>query len=283
MNQLRMLKNKYSSYVLLIFFLSSLSSLSIFYSCGANLYSVEDDVQIGKEIQKQVSDLPNEFPILKGHQDIKDYVSGLGRDVLQSKYIKYKDVFPYSFEVVHDDSTINAFSISGGFIYIYTGLIKFLDNEAALIGVIGHEIAHAERRHMTQRLTSYYGVSMILGLVLGNNPSVLGEIAANLFVGLGFLANSRADETESDNYAIKYLTGTKYNPGGITFFFDKIREEQRVKGETPGDLDRLLATHPLPQDRINNVNLKLSKMKPRPDPTKGLFTEEYQKMKAKLP
>ncbi|MEP7145910.1 MAG: M48 family metalloprotease [bacterium] len=277
------MKKKYSSYILLTLILSSLLSLSVFYSCGANLYSVEDDVQIGKEIQKQVSDLPKEFPVLQGHQDVKAYISGLGRNVLQSKYIQYKDIFPYTFEVIHDDSTVNAFSISGGFIYVYTGLIKFLDNEAALTGVIGHEIAHAERRHMTQRLTAYYGVSIILGLVLGNNPSVLGEIAANLFVGLGFLANSRADETEADNYSIKYLTGTKYYPGAITFFFDKIREEQRIKGETPGGLDRLLATHPLPQDRINNVNLKLSKLKPRPDPTKGLFTEEYQSMKSKLP
>ncbi len=283
MNQLQIIKKKYSSYILLTLILSSLLSLSIFYSCGANLYSVEDDVQIGKEIQKQVSDLPKEFPVLQGHQDVKAYISGLGRNVLQSKYIQYKDIFPYTFEVIHDDSTINAFSISGGFIYVYTGLIKFLDNEAALTGVIGHEIAHAEKRHMTQRLTAYYGVSIILGLVLGNNPSVLGEIAANLFVGLGFLANSRADETEADNYSIKYLTGTKYYPGAITFFFDKIREEQRIKGETPGGLDRLLATHPLPQDRINNVNLKLSKLKPRPDPTKGLFTEEYQSMKSKLP
>lgn len=283
MNQIQILKKKYSSYILLTLILSSLLSLSVFYSCGANLYSVEDDVQIGKEIQKQVSDLPKEFPVLQGHQDVKAYISGLGRNVLQSKYIQYKDIFPYTFEVIHDDSTVNAFSISGGFIYVYTGLIKFLDNEAALTGVIGHEIAHAEKRHMTQRLTAYYGVSIILGLVLGNNPSVLGEIAANLFVGLGFLANSRADETEADNYSIKYLTGTKYYPGAITFFFDKIREEQRIKGETPGGLDRLLATHPLPQDRINNVNLKLSKLKPRPDPTKGLFTEEYQSMKSKLP
>lgn len=262
----------------------SLFSLSVFYSCGANIFSVEDDVKMGGELDQQINETPAEFPILKGNPEITNYVSGLGRYVLQnSNYIQYKNIFPYKFEVIHDDSTVNAFCIPGGYIYIYTGLIKFLDNEAALTGVIAHEIAHAERRHMTQRLTSYYGVSVILGLVLGNNPNQLGEIAANLFVGLGFLANSRADEEEADNYSIKYLTGTKYYPGAVTFFFDKIREEQRRKGETPGDLDRLLATHPLPQDRIDNVTLKLSKIKPKPDPTKGLYTEDYQKMKSKLP
>jgi predicted Zn-dependent protease len=240
-------------------------------------------VILGKEIQQQIKAESTQFPVLQGHQEVKNYISGLGQYVLKSSAIKYKNIFPYTFEVIHDDSTINAFCIPGGYIYIYTGLIKFLDNEAALIGVIGHEIAHAERRHMTQRLTSYYGVSMILSLVLGSNPSQLGQIAANLFVGLGFLANSRADEEEADNYSIRYLTGTKYYPGAITFFFDKIREEQRIKGQTPGDLDRLLATHPLPQDRINNVNQKVKNLKPKPNPTQGLFTDEYQRMKAKLP
>lgn len=269
------------SFVLLT---SALISFSLFYSCGANIFSVEDDVSIGKEIEQQIRDDEKQFPVLKGHQDIKDYVSGLGKYVLEnSKSIKYKNTFPYTFEVIHDDSTVNAFCIPGGYIYVYTGLIKFLDNEAALTGVIGHEIAHAERRHMTQRLTSYYGVSVILGLVLGNNPSMLGEIAANLFVGLGFLANSRSDEEEADNYSIKYLTGTKYYPGAITFFFNKIREEQRIKGTTPGELEGFLSTHPLPEDRIKNVKLKLSKIKPTPDPTKGLFAEKYQEIKSKLP
>ncbi len=279
----KIIRNKSQLFVLLVL-VSFMISLAVFYSCGANIYSVNDDVELGKEIQQQIKDESAQFPVLKGHEDVKEYVTGLGRYVLQnSKYIQYKNVFPYQFEVIHDDSTVNAFCIPGGYIYVYTGLIKFLDNEAALTGVIGHEIAHAEKRHMTQRLTSYYGVSIIMSLVLGSNPSQLGEIAANLFVGLGFLANSRADEEEADDYSIKYLTGTKYYPGAITYFFDKIKEEQRQKGETPGDLERLLATHPLPQDRIDNVKLKLSKIKPSPDPTKGLYTDEYQRMKSKLP
>lgn len=276
--------NKYSVKFTALLSAVMLISLSVLYSCSANIFSVEDDVSMGKELNQQIKDESKQFPVLKGHQDVKDYVSGLGKYVLEnSSAIKYKNVFPYQFEIIEDDSTVNAFCISGGYIYVYTGLIKFLDNEAALTGVIGHEIAHAEKRHMTQRLTSYYGVSVVLGLVLGNNPNQLGEIAANLFVGLGFLANSRADEEEADNYSIKYLTGTKYYPGAITFFFDKIRAQQKKDGTTPSDLEGLLATHPLPNDRINNVNSKLSKIKPKPVPTEGLFTERYQQMKAKLP
>lgn len=261
----------------------ALCTISVFYSCGANLFSVNDDVTIGKDIDIQIRADRQNYPIMEGNDDVRSYVSGIGRNILNSStLIKYKNIFPYKFDVIRDDSTVNAFCVPGGYIYIYTGLIKFLNSEAALAGVMAHEIAHAERRHMTQRLTSYYGVSTVLSLVLGNNPNQFAEIAANLFVGLGFLANSRSDETEADDYSIKYLRTSQYYPGSIIFFFDKIREEQRKKGTTPGSLERLFATHPLPQDRIDNVFEELNKIKPRPDSTKGLFPERYQEIKSKL-
>ena len=220
------------------------------YSCGANLFSESDDVKIGEDLDKEIRNSPKEFPLLTNRPEITDYVTNIGKYILNSSpKIQYKNVFPYKFQVIND-TIVNAFCTPGGFIYVYTGLMKFVDNEATLAGVIAHEIAHAERRHMTQRLTSYYGVSMLLSLVLGNNPNAAVEIAANLFVGLGFLANSRSDEEEADNYSIKYLMTSKYYPGGIQYFFDKILTDQKKKGTVGGDLDRLLATHPLPQDRV---------------------------------
>ncbi len=252
-------------------------------SCGANIFTVEDDVAMGTELDAEIRSDQTNYPIYKGNEEVREYVSGIGKDIIRkSNYIQYEKIFPYKFEVIDDDSTINAFCIPGGFIYVYTGLIKYLDNEAALAGVIGHEIAHAERRHMSQRLTSYYGVSFVLSLVLGSNPNELAEIFANLAVGIGFLANSRSDETDADNYSIQYLRSTEYFPGGIMFFFKKIREEQKVKGENPGDLEMLLSTHPLPADRIQNAETKLRSLKPKPDPNKGLFEERYQRIKSLL-
>lgn len=269
------------SYFIVSFF--TLCSLSVLYSCGANIFSTSDDVQMGKELDAQIRGDRQNYPIMEGHDDVRGYVSGIGKGILNSSsLIQYKNIFPYKFDVIQDDSTVNAFCVPGGYIYIYTGLIKFLDNESALAGVMAHEIAHAERRHMTQRLTSYYGVSTILSLVLGSNPNQFAEIAANLFVGLGFLANSRSDESEADDYSIKYLRTSQYYPGGIMFFFNKIRAEEIAKGKTPGGLERLLATHPLAQDRIDNAMQDLNLIKPRPDSTKGLFPERYQEIKAKL-
>lgn len=262
---------------------STLIMVAFLYSCGANLYSVSDDVKMGQELNSQILNDPREYPMLQGHDDVKSYVTDLGRYIVNnSPNVQYKKTFPYTFQIVKDDSTVNAFSIPGGFVYIYTGLMKFVDNEATLAGVMAHEIGHAELRHMTQRLTSYYGVSMILGLVLGNNPSTLAQIGANLFVGLGFLANSRSDEKEADDFSMKALANSRYYPGSIINFFYKIREEQRRKGQTPGGLDRLLATHPLPQDRIDNVLATMRTMKVNMDSTKGWNTEVYSQIKAKL-
>jgi predicted Zn-dependent protease len=262
---------------------SLLISAGIFFSCEqTNIFSDKDDVELGKEFDKEIKNNPKDFPMLEGHEDIKDYVTNMGKEILNSPHIKKKKIYPYNFQIIND-TIINAFCTPGGFVYVYTGLMRFADNEATLAGVVGHEIAHAEMRHVTQRLTAYYGVSMLLSFILGGNPGLLAEIAANLFVGLAFLKNSRDDETEADYYSIKYLSSTKWYPGGITFFFDKIKEEQRKKGSTPGDMDRLLSTHPLPDDRIKFVNKELSKIKPKPDPTTGLFVEEYQKVKQKLP
>ena len=279
---IKYLKNRIL-FVNMLLMIAALLSLSVFYSCGANLFSEQDDIKLGKEIDDEIKAHPKEYPMLQGHQEIKDYVSGLGRYILgTSPKIEYKNTFPYNFQVIND-TIVNAFCTPGGYVYVYTGLMKFIDNEATLAGIVGHEIAHAERRHMTQRLTSYYGVSLILGIVLGNNPNSVAEIVANLFTGLGFLANSRADEEEADNYSIKYLSTSKYYPGAITFFFDKISEEQRRNGNTPGGLDRLLSTHPLPQDRIDNAKEQLKLLKAKPDPTQGLYTEEYQQIKSILP
>ena len=257
---------------------------SVFLSCEqTNIFSDKDDVELGKEMDKQIKSDPQQFPMLVGHQDLKEYVSGIGKYIIDtSPKIKKKNIYPYNFQIIND-TIINAFCTPGGFIYVYTGLMRFIDNEATLAGIVAHEIAHAERRHVTQRLTAYYGVSVLLSFILGGNPSFLSELAANLFVGLAFLKNSRDDEAEADYYSIRYLRSTKYYPGAITFFFDKIKEEEKKKGKTPGDLDRLLSTHPLPDDRIQAVNEILNTIKPRPDPTKGLFTNEYQKIKQRLP
>lgn len=245
-----------------------------------NIFSDSDDVKLGKQIDDEIRKNPREYPILQNRPDVKNYVAGIGQKILNSPHITKRGVYAYTFEIIHDDSTINAFCTPGGYIYVYTGLLKFVDDEATLAGVIGHEIAHAERRHSTRRITQAYGVQILLGLVLGQNPTKVAEITANLFAGLGFLANSRADEKESDEYSFKYLTSTEYYPGGIKFFFQKITGE---KGRRGGAVERLLSTHPLPQDRVDHVNGMLAGIGNPASTEANVFASRYRTFKATLP
>ena len=188
----------------------------LIYSCdsGLNIFSKSDDVELGQQVVAEIQSNPSEYPVYQGDPSVKSYInSSIFQQVLASPQVENKTVYPYQMELI-DKDILNAFALPGGFLYVYTGLLKYLDSEAALAGVLGHEIAHAELRHATQRMTSYYGVSILLSMILGENPSQLAEIAANLFVGLAFLANSRSDEDQADEYSYKYLQDTRFSSRG---------------------------------------------------------------------
>jgi beta-barrel assembly-enhancing protease len=242
------------------FYLAILIFMPVFvYSCesGVNLFTQQDEVELGQELDAEIRANPQEYPIYTANPEVKNYIgSRIFNHVLQSPRIESKNVYNYRFEIIDQDDILNAFALPGGSIYLYTGLLSYLDSEAALAGVIGHEIAHAERRHATQRLTAYYGVSFLLSLLLGENPSQIAEIAANLFVGVAFLANSRSDENESDEYSYEYLKDTRYYPGGVKFFFEKMRDDGLISSEA-SSVETFLSTHPDPIDRISETDSRL--------------------------
>jgi predicted Zn-dependent protease len=259
--------------------------------CGLNLYAVEDDAKLGQQVNEQIRANPKEYPILNSPQ-IKQYLQTMINELIQSPEVKYRGVFPYTVEVINDDKTINAFCTPGGYIYVYTGLIKFLDNEATLAGVLGHEIGHAEGRHSTQRMTKAYGAQLLTSIVLGQNPSQLAQIGANLFTGLALLKNSRADEDQSDDLSFKYLKSSKWYPGAAKYFFEKILAQsgQASAGRNAGGLgaigtsvERLLSTHPLPQDRVDAFNKRVAEANLPPPTEANLFATRYAQIKRQLP
>ncbi len=235
-------------------------SITTFYACdgGLNIFSKSDEVKLGAQVDQEIRSNPQEYPIFKGDPSIKQYISDrIFNHVLSSAKIVDKNIYPYQMEIIDQPEILNAFALPGGYIYIYTGLLKYLDSEAALAGVIGHEIAHAEMRHATQRMTAYYGVSFLVSLLLGQNPSQIAEIAANLFVGLAFLANSRADENQSDEKSFEYLRDTRYYPGGVKFFFEKLRDDGLVSSNS-SKIATFLSTHPDPISRIQDTETRLT-------------------------
>lgn len=246
--------HKYSAVVLSVaftFFISACSSL------GLNIFSDADEVSLGANVAAEIASDPKEYPIFRGDPSIKQYLNDrIFYHLLQSNSITKKNVYTYQLEIIDRPDVLNAFALPGGRVYVYTGLLKYLDSEAALAGVLGHEIAHAERRHATQRMTAQYGTSMLIGLVLGQNPNKYVEIAANLFAGLSLLSNSRSNEDESDKYSIEYLKDTRYYPGGVKFFFEKMRDDGKVSSKS-GGIETFLSTHPDPIARISSTDQRL--------------------------
>lgn len=181
--------------------------------------------------------------------------------------LKYKDEFVWDITIINDDETLNAFATPGGYIYIYTGLIKFLDSEDELIGVLGHEMAHADRRHSTRQLTKSLGISVLLDAVLGERQAA--EQIVGALVNLKF---SRSHESEADEYSVKYLCNTAYNSDGAAGFFIKLQNQP-----TPPEF---MSTHLSPKNRIEDLANWESSLNCSGDMTN---TSKYAQMKKLLP
>ena len=258
-----------------IIFAGIASSLLLTY-CGAiNVFPVSEDQRLGAQFDKEIKSDPKQYP-LYSNPKAQQYVQSIIDRIIQSPEVKYRGKFSYKVQLIKDDAMINAFCTPGGYIYVYTGLLKAIDNEATLAGVLGHEIAHAEQRHSTDRMTTQLGIQTMMDIALGTNKDQNLELAANAFTGLGLLKNSRSDEEEADDFSFRYLRSTQWFPGGILYFFDK------VKGRGGSSIERLLSTHPLPQDRIDETNARLKKANIPPPTEAQLNTRGYTEFKRTL-
>ncbi len=218
----------------------------LFYGCKTlNVFSIQDDIALGQQVSQQIAGDPQQFPILPEatNKEVYNYIRGLTNKILNSGEVKYRNEFAWEVKIIDDDNTLNAFAAPGGYIYVYTGLIKYLDSEDQLAGVMGHEIAHADKRHSTRQLTKLYGLSALLAIATGNSePGALEQLA----LGLVSLKFSRNHETEADTYSVKYLCRTPYNAAGAAGFFEKL------EGRSSPPV--FLSTHPDPGNRVRNIN-----------------------------
>ena len=209
-----------------------------------NLFTVEDDMRLGADLAAQIDADPVNFPPLdrSDHPTAYGHLERIRDEVLDSPHVRYASEFPWEITILDDDDVVNAFAVPGGHLWVYSGLIRFLESEDQLAGVLGHEIAHADRRHSTEQLTKRYGVSVLLELAFGDDPNLAAEIAAGL-VDLSF---SRTQESEADDYSVIYLCDSVYAADGAAGFFELSEGGQGVPA--------FLSTHPNPARRIEAIH-----------------------------
>lgn len=188
---------------------------------GVNLFSVAQDKELGAQVAAEIDMNTAQYPLLDSVQyaGVYAYVYNVRNKILNSGKVDFKDDFDWRLRIIHDDSTLNAFCTPGGYIYIYTGILKFLDSEDEFAGVLAHEIAHADMRHSTRQMTKMFGVQLLLSVLAGNQPALTQVTAA--LVGL---RNSRKHEEQADERSVAYLCPTDYNAAGGAGFFQKIEE-----------------------------------------------------------
>jgi predicted Zn-dependent protease len=231
-----------------------------------NLLPIEQDVELGKEVEKEIAADPKTYPILpeNGNEQIYQYVRGIATKIINSGQVQYKNKFAWKVRIVNDSKTLNAFCAPGGYIYVYTGLIKFLDTEDQLAGVLGHEIAHADLRHSTRQLTKIMGVSLVGEALLGQKQETIKQITTTL-IALSF---SREHETESDMASVRYLCGTEYNAAGSAGFFRKMAGQSNPP--------EFLSTHPNPVNRVKKIDQEKVRLNCRGTQT---YDAKYAQMK----
>jgi predicted Zn-dependent protease len=218
---------------------------------GFNLFTVQQDIEIGETMDSIILANPAEYPILNSasYPDAYIFLNTMMQLILQSDQFVHNDDFTYEITIINKDDVMNAFAVPGGKLYFYTGLMKYLDNSASLAGVLAHEMAHVDRRHSSQQLSKVYGFDFVINALLGDDKSDLEEIASNLATGLAALQFSRADEYEADEYSIHYMADTEYyHPKGIAGFFEKLKADGH-NGET----FEFLSTHPSDDNRLENM------------------------------
>lgn len=239
------------------------------------LFSIEEDVKLGAQVAKEIENDPTQFPVLSEteYSEAYAYLNKMVDYILESGEVQYKEEFAWKVHIIGDDSVLNAFATPGGYLYVYTGLIKYLDQEDDLMGVMGHEVAHSDLRHTSRNLQKQQGISVLISLLSGKDPGKLTEIAGQIAGTAAGLKFTREYESEADDRSVEYLAKTPYACNGAYSFFQKLIDEGKT-GSTPA----FLSTHPDPEDRVDDINKKADEIGCDTTPLAPASYEDFKNM-----
>jgi predicted Zn-dependent protease len=198
--------------------------LLLIVSCAVNpvtgkrefmLLSTDDEIALGRNADRDIVAAYGEYQ----NPELAAYVTEIGLRMAEQSH---RPDLPYAFRIL-DTPVINAFALPGGYVYVTRGIMAYLDSEAELAGVVGHEIGHVTARHSAQR----YSQAQLAQLGLGIGSAVSSQFRrysryAEAGVGLLLLRFSRDDERQSDELGVTYATAVGYEAGEMARFFETL-------------------------------------------------------------
>lgn len=199
--------------------------------------SIEQEEKLGDLFKDLIWD---QYPTMKGNAADTALQRITERLIQALDSTKYK----YEFTIVKKDD-INAFTIPGGNIYVFSGLIKLAETPEEVAAVLAHEIGHAEKRHVVSKIMKELSITAVVSILSGGDPSVLTRILKDI-IGNSF---DREQEEGADKFALQLLEKARISPKNLGQFFERLKEK---------DLDynknlEILMTHPHNDKRIDQV------------------------------
>lgn len=242
----------------------ALAGLALLTHCATNPVSNERDFVLVSEAEEvrlgaaAHADVLKTYPALE-HPALQTYVAGIGQKLAA---VSHRPALVWHFTVV-DSPDVNAFALPGGYVYITRGLMAYLNSEAELAGVIGHEIAHVTARHGVRRQSTATVAG--LGAVLGSIfiPGLANEAGATLMqsVAQAWVAGyGREHELEADRLGALYLARAGYDPQAMVDVIGVLKQQEayaadraRREGRPARTYHGLFDTHPDNDRRLREV------------------------------
>lgn len=173
---------------------------------------------------------------------------------------------PYTFQVsVVQSPVVNAFALPGGYVVVFTGLMKKAESGEEVAGVLSHELNHVLQRHGMERLVKMMGLAAVVSILVGDQQGLIG-LARQLGLELATLKFGREQETEADVTGIRLLSDARIAPDGMIRFFERLSEKDKERVE-------LFSSHPMSAARAGRLKAELAALpKQTPEP----FTFEWK-------
>lgn len=220
------------------------------------------EVAEGKKSHEQVL---QEYSALKNPK-LQAYVNEIGQRLAKQSQ---RANLVWTFTVL-DSPEINAFALPGGYVYVTRGIMAYMESEADLAGVIGHEIGHVTARHGAQRATRQQNAGIgvlaasVLGVLLeakgvGGASDALGGIAQN--VAGGYVAKyGREQELQADGLGAEYLSRVQFDPRNMIDVINVLKNQERfaadqarAEGRPVPEQNTYLASHPSNDQRLETI------------------------------